>query len=332
MKLVDNDRISGAKSSIMTIRDMQPEDYGTDYYVIISGKCGADTSSQIVLTEVPKLTVEPIPATVEVCVGEDMSWTVNASSNISGVTINYKWMKDGMHLTDGGRISGAKTSNLVIMGATAEDAGEYMCHVSISGWDEEYTNASVATIGKAPVITKNLDPTAQVQTGKDLTLTVEADGADSFQWYFKDAELAGETNATFTKTGVTSADEGDYKVKITNACGEVYSSVCLVSITPFLLLSADEALAGEYILNQNSPNPFSGTTEIGFVMPEAAHAKLAITDVYGRELAVIADKAMTAGLNRFTVNSNEMNLNSGVYFYTLTVNGKSITKTMVIVK
>jgi hypothetical protein len=90
--------------------------------------------------------------------------------------------------------------------------------------------------------------------------------------------------------------------------------------------------AGEFILNQNTPNPFSTTTTISFVLPEASNVKLAITDLYGRELAVVANKAMSAGFNQLDVRALENNLTAGVYFYTLTVNGKSDTRTMVVVK
>ena len=331
--LLDNDKIAGTKSSIMTIRDLQPEDYGNDYYVIISGLCGADTSTNISLTEIPKLTVEDLAGTMTICEGEDVSWTVNATSNVQGLTIIYKWEKDGVHLTDGGNIAGATTANLVIMGATAANAGEYKCHVMLEGWDEAFTNVSVLTVNTAPVVTTDLEASVSVQTGRDLVLTVAADGADlMYQWYFNGAEITGETGVTLTKTNVQTTDEGIYKVKVYNICGEVYSAECTVTITPYILLGKDDAQAGEYILNQNSPNPFAGSTIIGFILPDASHAKLAITDVYGRELAVIADKSMPAGLSQFTVNSSDLNLTSGVYFYTLTVSGKSITKTMVIVK
>jgi hypothetical protein len=332
-KLTDNDRLAGTTSSIMTIRDIQPEDLGDDYSVIITGLCGSDTSKIISLTQVPKLAVEDMPGNVEVCVGEDIALSVVATSNIPGVVITYNWVKDGILLVDDAKISGANTANLVIKEAKAGDEGLYSCLVTLEQYDKKFSNQVDVKINDKPVIVKDLEPSAVFQVGKTLELKIDASGADlTYQWYLNNAEIPGETDATYTKDNIQTLDEGTYKVRVTNICGEIYSNECVVSITPFIILGNDDAVAGEYILNQNSPNPFAGATEIGFILPEASHAKLAITDLYGRELAVIADKAMTAGLNRFTVNSNEMNLNSGVYFYTLTVNGKSITKTMVIVK
>jgi hypothetical protein len=85
-------------------------------------------------------------------------------------------------------------------------------------------------------------------------------------------------------------------------------------------------------LNQNVPNPFATVTRISFVLPEAAQVRLAITNANGKELAVIANGTASAGLNEYTVDANALNLSSGVYYYTLKVNGKSFTKSMVVVK
>jgi len=93
-----------------------------------------------------------------------------------------------------------------------------------------------------------------------------------------------------------------------------------------------EGEAGELMLNQNKPNPFSTVTTISFVMPESGAGRLTLTDVSGKEIAVIAEGTMGQGLNSYEVDATALNLTAGVYFYTLNVNGRSITKTMVVLK
>ena len=155
----------------------------------------------------------------------------------------------------------------------------------------------------------------------------------TFQWYKNNVSIPNATTSTYkVDSAVIGTDDASYYCTITNPCGTVNTVPCVVSITPFLLMGVGDAQSGDFILNQNNPNPFSTLSTINILLPETAHAKLVVTDIYGRELATIIDKVMPAGSSIININAGELNLNSGVYFYTLTVNSKSDTRTMVIIK
>ena len=44
--------------------------------------------------------------------------------------LSYQWQKDGVNLTDGGRIKGASTSTLSITAVQKSDEGGYTCEVA----------------------------------------------------------------------------------------------------------------------------------------------------------------------------------------------------------
>jgi hypothetical protein len=70
-------------------------------------------------------------------------------------------------------------------------------------------------------------------------------------------------------------------------------------------------------LHPNVPNPFNPSTTLVFSMPEAAHARLSILDVRGRELAVVLDEPRGAGTHRVTWDgrgSDGRPVASGAYF------------------
>ncbi|GAB4496704.1 MAG: hypothetical protein OHK0019_28920 [Saprospiraceae bacterium] len=67
-------------------------------------------------------------------------------------------------------------------------------------------------------------------------------------------------------------------------------------------------------LLQNRPNPFNGTTAIGFVLPESCEAQLRIFDVSGRMLAERKGQ-YPAGRNEETF---DLETASGVFYYELT--------------
>ena len=86
----------------------------------------------------------------------------------------------------------------------------------------------------------------------------------------------------------------------------------------------------EFELHQNYPNPFNPSTMISFSIPEADHVRLSVSNAIGEEIAVLADRLMNAG--RHSLNFDGSGLSSGVYYYTVTTNGKKLSKKMILIK
>jgi hypothetical protein len=80
-------------------------------------------------------------------------------------------------------------------------------------------------------------------------------------------------------------------------------------------------------LSQNIPNPFENETLINFFVPETSvYAKLQIVDLFGH---VVADIPISKGETQIRIKDEK--LNTGMYFYTLIVDGEKIdTKKMIV--
>ena len=85
-------------------------------------------------------------------------------------------------------------------------------------------------------------------------------------------------------------------------------------------------------LKQNYPNPFNPTTTIEFNLPKAGNVSVKVFDLAGREYATdINNMSLNAG--NFKMNFNGSNLSTGVYFYSLVVDGVNVaTKKLVLIK
>jgi hypothetical protein len=70
-------------------------------------------------------------------------------------------------------------------------------------------------------------------------------------------------------------------------------------------------------LSQNYPNPFNPTTVISVQLTVDSRVHLVVYDLLGREVSVLADGMMTAGLHSATWNAQ--NVSSGMYFARLVV-------------
>jgi DNA-binding beta-propeller fold protein YncE len=89
-------------------------------------------------------------------------------------------------------------------------------------------------------------------------------------------------------------------------------------------------LVEDYNLLQNYPNPFNPTTEIKFAVAKEGLVTLKVYDILGKEVATLVNEHMPAG--GYTADFNASELSSGTYIYTLSVNGVSISKKMMLLK
>ncbi len=83
-------------------------------------------------------------------------------------------------------------------------------------------------------------------------------------------------------------------------------------------------------LDQNQPNPFSGSTEITFSLQESGNARLSVFDATGREVARLVDGPLRAGDHTATLDASRFA--PGIYVYTLAVDGQRSTRRMVVVR
>ena len=85
-----------------------------------------------------------------------------------------------------------------------------------------------------------------------------------------------------------------------------------------------------FAIDQNFPNPFNPTTSIQYTVPKSGTVRLEIFDIHGQVVDVLVDGVVTAGDHLQVWNSASRA--SGTYFYRLTFEGMSKTKSMVLVR
>lgn len=91
-----------------------------------------------------------------------------------------------------------------------------------------------------------------------------------------------------------------------------------------------EGIPKEVELSQNFSNPFSQTTTIEFGLPIEQRAKIEVYDVLGRRVQIVTDRRFSEGYHQIEFNGRS--LASGVYFYRLITEEKTIVKKMTLIK
>lgn len=91
-----------------------------------------------------------------------------------------------------------------------------------------------------------------------------------------------------------------------------------------LLLPADLTLYANY------PNPFNPSTVIEFSLPRQSEVSLRVFNVLGQQVATLVDEELPAGNHAVTFDGSAVA--TGVYFYRLTTDSRTLSRKMVLVK
>lgn len=104
-----------------------------------------------------------------------------------------------------------------------------------------------------------------------------------------------------------------------------YNRVWAVSID-----KTSDLVPGTFAVEQNYPNPFNPSTIINFSVPSQEFVSVRVFNLLGEEVSTLVNNELTAG--NYSVTFNAEGLQSGVYFYSVSVGSNNITKKMMLTK
>lgn len=94
--------------------------------------------------------------------------------------------------------------------------------------------------------------------------------------------------------------------------------------------SVDSKLPIQFELKQNYPNPFNPTTTIDYNLNAESFIRLKVLDVLGRETITLVNQKQKPG--NYKVNFNASGFSTGIYYYSLSVNGSTESRKMIYLK
>jgi hypothetical protein len=161
-----------------------------------------------------------------------------------------------------------------------------------------------------------------ITTAEEMKLEAESEGevmlADieiEIAKMMKDAQNNGKTILSGTSLSALIDDlTGEEKIEIETPAD----------------ITEEVVLPKENILYQNYPNPFNPVTQIKFDLAKSSNVRLSVYNVNGQVVAELASGVMNAG--NHAVDFDGSRFNSGIYYYTLEVDGRNITKKMILTK
>jgi hypothetical protein len=192
------------------------------------------------------------------------------------------------------------------------------------------------------------DPTSFHPLDWDTYSPTNADAdeaTDSTRWRMTtrsgfDSPLTAGVNGSFFNLNIPAVTVDAWS-SVTYTVAYMYSTsldglrtVSDAAVARYNLATAVETVSSQipekFALQQNYPNPFNPQTVVSCQLPAASHVKLAVYDMLGREVAVLANGQYPAG--QFTFKFDGSRLASGVYFCRLIAGSFVSTTKMVLQK
>ena len=122
--------------------------------------------------------------------------------------------------------------------------------------------------------------------------------------------------------GVTALDHMQNESRLSNIMGLTASGVVGVEAPP--------VVPAGFALYQNYPNPFNPVTVISFQLPMTQNVSLRVYDILGREIRVLIDGTLHAGVHH--VQFDGSGLASGIYVYRIAAGEHTESRKMQLVK
>jgi hypothetical protein len=251
--LTNTANVTGVNTNTLNIALATTSDAG-NYTCVVSNVCQTVESNAAIFTVSSNLFIITQPFASSVCSGNSIALDCEAI----GGTVTYQWTKNGVDIVNGGRISGAQSTTLVIANSVLLDAADYQCKVISSCGS--VLNSNLATI----TVNQNVSITTQpigstICEGSTLSLLSDAIGTGiSYKWkkdgiYLSDdVRISGSNTNSITVSNTTLADNGSYECVITGVCGVKVTVPAAVIVNPITKITSQSL--SQVVCNGNNIN------------------------------------------------------------------------------
>ncbi len=156
------------------------------------------------------------------------------------------------------------------------------------------------------------------------------------QWILNGVAISSAVGSQYFLDITIGADGGAIIAWEDTRNGETNSDIYAQRVNSNGTLGGPTSVGGSYnmpvhfTLHQNYPNPFNPSTVIDYELPNAHNATLRVFDLLGREVAILVNERLPAGV--YSAEWNATGFASGVYYYQMRAGDFVKTKKLILLR
>ena len=224
---------TGNKTATLSVKATEARN-GFQFRCRVKNSEGTAYSKYAKLTVCTKPTITTQPNGKTAFVNTTVKFTVKATGG--GLSYQWQYRKNSSSSWYNSTGTGNRTATLSVTATETRNGYQFRCKVSnVVG--TAYSSAAKLTVSVKPVITTQ--PTSKT-AAKDSTVkfTVKATGATSYQWQYRknssdswhNSTGTGNKTATLSVTATEARNGFQFRCKVSNAKGSVYSNTAKLTI------------------------------------------------------------------------------------------------------
>lgn len=324
VNLVDDDRITGANSPVLTIKGATLADAG-QYFCNITGVpstvVGTTSSTVVDIADRPELLDDL--ANVN---GDTVVFICdNGSANLRVTAVGaarYEWLRNGEVVIPDGAAS-----------ETIRGGGQWQVRM-YSRCGNTVTVSRVLNVESRirPRIGLQPQPTITRRVGDRLEIEFTLSSGTpeiSYQWFKDDRAIPGATSATYVVQAVTMADAGRYYCVARNSCGVQATRIVTVNILQAVSVQETDLPLEPTVTC--TPNPMRAEASLRFAVPVSGMAKISVVTLDGSVVAVLSNTEYAAGWHSLSIDASILPA-AGMYMVRLETQAGSVTAPVVHVR
>jgi hypothetical protein len=285
--------LAGATGATLTLNNVTLAHEG-DYRVLVTDDITTGAS------QVARLTVRVPPVIlvglrgVTNAVGANITLSVTASGS---VPMGFSWRKGSLTVTNIVRMT--TNSTFTLFNAQTNDSAVWRCIITNSGNATPGVLSQATILILAPPVLTNLPVSQAVEPGANVTFNAGAAGSGPlrYQWQFLGSDLADATNTSLTLSNVQLANQGEYRVTVTNLVGSATAAATLTVGTPVIKLQDVEWLGNGSVRLKLSGVP--NRNHVIEISSNLTHWTALDTLFYTNGLVPMVDGSIGGVTNRF---------------------------------
>jgi gliding motility-associated-like protein len=222
----------GKTSPVLSLTSIQLDDEAS-YTCNVYNSCATVISNEMKLKVTPQLKILSDIADIEVCSGEEISFT----ADVNGNNVTYQWKLDGVDLA-------GETSSVLNLGkTTSDDSGYYTCIVSDNCTDSRSTKPTELTVHELP---NSRILGRMVLCAKEDRVTYTTDDLPEIEygWGVDGGIFAGPDKGLKTRVTWGELDKGELSIMIVDVatgCESKVDSLVTLNALPTVNLAAFES-------------------------------------------------------------------------------------------
>ncbi|TNE33126.1 T9SS type A sorting domain-containing protein [bacterium] len=349
VKLVDDDRISGSQSSILTIHNINKSDYSTKYRVRLIGECDTIWSNEFAIDPGPYIVLKKYGMlnVYTWCTNKRASVGFNVGTIPPNLPMEYQWYmndkpienKPNKYVMTYKPIPSQDYSELTITAFwnsdfENEEFQKYRVEIWPKGYEDNiFSKEFMRFVWVKPLeLTTDLEDEYTVVEGQEIVFDPGITGYALRYWWMKDGIETPVSDSIYRWKAARLEDSGIYYLEAINDCGKIRTKNAKLTVIP------KQAIAGieDNFTNQEIsiyPNPLTSNSTLTIRPLFSGKVSVIVADVLGNKLATLYNDMIQAGRQKsINLNIHNIGLSSGTYFIIIQMGDKVQTKQISVVR